>query len=147
MASPGVPIDRADLVERFAALPGRLADAARAAGPPPPGEWTAADIVSHLIAVERQVWQGRLATLETESEPRWSPQEPGLAPDFEGAALETVLAAFTDERARTVATVTALDDAGWARAGNHDVYGRLDIQGLLRVAIDHDAEHLAALDR
>jgi hypothetical protein len=147
MASTGMPMDRADLVERFAALPIRLADAARAAGQPPPGEWTPAEIASHLIAVERQVWQGRLATLESEPEPRWSPQEPGLATDFEGADLETVLAAFTDERARTVATVTAFDDAAWARAGNHDVYGRLDIAGLLRVAIDHDAEHLAGLDR
>ncbi len=134
-------------MERFASLPDRLGAAARLADPTPPDEWTPAEIVSHLIAVERSVWQARLATLESESEsePRWSPQEPGLAPDFEGAAFETVLAAFTHERARTVATVIALDDAGWARAGNHDVYGRLDVAGLLQVAIDHDAEHVRSL--
>jgi hypothetical protein len=139
------PLDRIDLLERFASLPGRLATAADVAGPTQPGEWTPAQIVRHLIAVERQVWQARLATLETDPEPRWSPQEPGLSPDFEGATLETVLAAFTDERARTVATITSFDEAGWARAGIHDVYGRLDIEGLLRVAIDHDDEHLTSV--
>ena len=52
---------------------------------------------------------------------------------------------FARRRAKTVATVSALDDAGWARFGTHETYGRLDVAGLLRLAIDHDEEHAASL--
>ena len=139
-------MSRTDTLERFAATPDRLREAAEHAGPPPAGEWAATDVVSHLVAVERAVWQARLATLEHEAEPTWTPQEPGLADDLAGATLEDALHAFADERIRTVATVTGLDDAGWARAGIHTTYGRLDIEGLLQVAIDHDEEHLASIE-
>ncbi len=139
-------MSRPDTLQRFAATPDRLRAAAERAGPPPAVEWGATDVVRHLVAVERAVWQARLATLEHEIEPTWTPQEPGLAEDLEGATLEDVLHAFADERIRTVATVTGLDDAGWARAGNHSTYGLLDIEGLLRVAIDHDEEHLASVE-
>jgi hypothetical protein len=46
--------DPAAVRERLAALPERLAIAARAAPPEPPapGEWTPAGVVRHLIAVE-----------------------------------------------------------------------------------------------
>ena len=137
---------RAQTLERFASAPDRLRASAERAGPPPAAEWGATEIVSHLVAVERDVWQARLATLEHEAEPRWTPQEPGLAADLAGATLDAALRAFADARSRTVATVTGLDDAGWARAGAHTVYGRLDIEGLLRVAIEHDGEHLASVD-
>jgi hypothetical protein len=56
-----------------------------------------------------------------------------------------IVAAFAAARAATVATVRALDDAGWARFGTHATYGVLDVEGLLARAIDHDHEHLAAL--
>ena len=39
------------------------------------------------------------------------------------------------------------DYDGWDRTGVHETYGRLDVAGLLRVAIDHDEEHLAGLAR
>jgi hypothetical protein len=42
--------------------------------------------------------------------------------------------------------VAAFDDAGWARTGVHATYGRLDVAALLRLAADHDDEHLAALE-
>ncbi len=32
-----------------------------------------------------------------------------------------------------------------SRTGVHATYGRLDVAGLLRLAIDHDEEHLAGL--
>ena len=54
---------------------------------------------------------------------------------------------FAKRRAKSVATVRALDEAGWARFGTHATYGRLDVAGLLRLAIDHDEEHLAGIAR
>ena len=143
----GVPADRAELVERFATFPGRLADAARVADgrPVPAGEWTPALVVRHLMAVEGEVWLARLVSLVAGGEPRWSRMEPGPLPGFDDASLDDVLVLFGRLRASTVDYLRIFDDAAWARAGVHDTYGRLDVAGLLRLAIEHDEEHLAGL--
>ena len=137
-----------ELVEAFAAFPARFAEAARraAANPVPAGEWGPFEVARHLVAVEDEVWQSRLAQLAAEDRPHWPWTEPGLAPGFDGALLDHVLAAFAGARASTAATVRALDDAGWARTGTHDTYGILDVEGLLRLATEHDADHLEGLE-
>lgn len=139
--------DEDELVEAFAHFPKKLAAAARAATdcPVAAGEWGPAEVVRHLIAVEDEVWQARLAHLAAEDRPHWTWTEPGLAPGFDGAPLDRVLAVFADARGETAATVRVLDDPGWARTGTHDTYGVLDVAALLRIAIDHDSEHLASL--
>ena len=55
------------------------------------------------------------------------------------------LETFAALRSGTLARVAGLDEAGWARAGTHATYGRLDVAGLLGVVVDHDEEHLAGL--
>lgn len=139
--------EREALVERFASFPVRLADAARAASarPVPDGEWGPAEVVAHLIAVEEVVWRSRLRDLEMNVDPHWSRTEPGLAAGLEDASLDEILAVFEAARAGTAGIVRALDDAGWARSGVHAVFGRLDVAGLLGVAIDHDEEHLRGI--
>ncbi len=142
-------IDRKELVDRFASFPGRLADAAKHADGRPiaAGEWTPELVVRHLIAVEGEVWRARLAELAAGGEPRWSWVEPGPALGFPDASLDDVLDVLASLRAGTVGFlhIFDLDDDGWAREGIHETYGRLDVAGLLRLAIDHDEEHLAGL--
>jgi hypothetical protein len=141
------PTDRDALVERFASFPSRLTDVARAAEgrPVPAGEWTPSLVVRHLMAVEGEVWLARLVTLVAGGEPRWSRMEPGPLPGFDDSSLEDVLGLFGRLRASTVDFLGMFDDAGWARTGFHETYGRLDVAGLLRIAIDHDEEHLKGL--
>ena len=100
-------MSRAELVEAFAGFPDRLVVAARAAADRPvvPGEWGPAEVVRHLIAVEGEVWQARLVRVATEDDPHWAWTEPGLAPGFDDARLDEILAAFAAARASTVATV------------------------------------------
>ena len=142
-------MSRAALIEALAGFPERLTNAARAAADRPvaTGEWGPAENVRHLIAVEAEVWQVRLARVAAADDPQWAWTEPGPAPGFEDAALEAILAAFATARAVTTASLRALDNAGWARHGTHATYGRLDVEGLLRIAIDHDASHLEQLQR
>jgi DinB superfamily len=150
VTGPTAP-NRAELVEAFAGFPERLAAAARRAAEDParqptaPGEWGPAEVVRHLIAVEAEVWQSRLALLAAVHDPHWPWTEPGVAPGFDGKPLDVILAAFASARAATTATIRALDDPGWARSGTHATYGVLDVAGLLRLAIDHDEDHLAGL--
>ncbi|MEO8230309.1 MAG: DinB family protein [Chloroflexota bacterium] len=148
--SPGAALRRAELVGRFAAARGRIEAAARAAeraGDPAPGEWSAQQVVLHLVAVETEVFQARLDDLEGEDHPRWSWVEPGTADAPDGATLEDALVRFGACRAITLRRVAGLDEAGWSRTGTHETYGLLDVGGLLRLAYDHDFEHLATLER
>jgi hypothetical protein len=144
--------DRASLIERLASGPVRVGLAARrteaaeaATGGPPPGEWSAREVVAHLVSVETAVWQARLDSLAAEDSPAWTWTEPGPASGPETATLELAIDRFAELRAGTVARLADLDDAGWARAGIHATFGRLDVAGLVRVVVDHDEEHLAGL--
>ena len=132
---------------RLAAFPSILAGAARAAPqePPAPGEWTPAEIVRHLIAVEEEVWHARLRQLETEEHPRWKWVEPGQWLGKPGTSIDDVLATQAAKRAKTLAMLDGLGPDGWARTGTHDTFGTLDVAGLMEKAADHDDEHLASL--
>ena len=134
---------------RLATFPSRLAAGAGAARPeaPAPGEWTPAEIVRHLIAVEELVWHVRLGQLETEDHPHWVWVEPGQWLGAPGASLDDVLESHAAVRAATLARLDALGPDGWARTGTHDTFGVLDVAGLMTVAADHDDEHLASLRR
>ena len=138
---------REKLVARLRAVPDRLAVAARGASPQPPapGEWTPSDVLRHLIAVEREVWHPRLSQLAAEDHPLWPWVEPDRWPGEPDADLDRLLAVHAAARAETVATIAALDDAGWARTGTHATFGVLDVAGLMTKAIDHDDEHVAGL--
>jgi len=140
-------MSRAALLAAFAGFPDRLASAALAAAvrPVTPGEWGPAEVVRHLLAVENEVWQPRLARVAAEDDPHWDWIEPGLAPGFEGLPLDAIVVAFAIARATTSATVRSLDDTGWARFGTHATFGRLDVEDLLRIANDHDESHLEGL--
>jgi DinB family protein len=100
-------------------------------------------VLLHLLAVEDEVWQARLLQLATGPEPHWPWFEPGL-PAFEADSSDAVLDAFRASRGRTIASLDALDAAGWAKTGVHERFGPLDVAALLRRAIDHDEEHIAS---
>ena len=136
---------RADLRRRLAEVPQRLAVAGRAAAyePVPDGEWNPAEVVRHMIAVEEEVWHSRLRQLATEERPRWLWTEPDRWPGAADASLEDLLLVFADRRGTTIMILDALDDAGWARSGEHATYGILDVAALMSKAIDHDEQHLA----
>jgi DinB family protein len=135
--------EQRSLRDALAAVPDRLDVAIPAAPPAPAGEWTPSEVLRHLLAVEDQVWQPRLRQLATEPAPYWLWFEPGLAA-FQADSWRAVLEAFRSSRARTIASLDALDDAGWTRVGVHERFGRLDVAALLRRAIDHDEEHIAS---
>jgi DinB family protein len=138
---------RSSLIKRFAAFPERIAVAARVTtgAPPPDGEWTPEEVVRHLIAVETDVYQARLLDVAINDQPRWTWTEPRPWPGEPDLDLDGVLERFAAMRAATVANLVALDADGWARTGVHATYGRLDVGGVLGIAVDHDEEHLRGL--
>jgi hypothetical protein len=140
---------RRSLVLRLSAAPARFAAAAatRPVADPRPGEWTAQQIVLHLVAVELEVFQQRLRELHQAAVPTWTWVEPGPASREPDETIAQSLDRFAAARARTLEVVGSLDEAGWLRFGEHATLGPLDVGALLARAGDHDAEHLAGLTR
>jgi hypothetical protein len=143
------PRRRAALAGRLIGAPARIRRAAIAAARATParGEWAAHDIVLHLVAVEIEVFQRRLADLRETESPEWTWVEPGPAPRESSETLADSLVRFAAARLATLESVTALDPADWLRTGHHATLGVLDVSDLLALAADHDKEHLAALAR
>lgn len=138
---------RSELRNRFVAGSGRVA-AAAAGGhehAPPAGGWTSAEIVRHLIAVETEVWHARFDQLAAGESPQWTSIEPRFDEGPEDRLLSELIAAFSARRDATVERVDGFDVDGWSRSGVHATYGVLDVAGLLRLAIDHDDEHIRTL--
>ena len=138
--------ERLALLGRLEAAPARLATAARADAPEPPapGEWTPAEVVRHLIAVELEVWQPRLAQLVAEDHPRWAWVEPDRWLGEPDASPDRLLDAFAAARAATIDTLGTID---WGQTGTHATFGVLDVAGLMTRLVDHDEEHLRSFAR
>ena len=139
--------DRGDVRRRLAAVPDRLAAAARSAvgRSVPAGEWGPSEVVRHLIAVEEVVWHARLRQVAAADRPTWSWVEPEPWQGDPGATLDQLLAAFAARRGQTVAILDGFDDATWRRTGRHETWGDLGVVALMIRAVDHDDEHIAGL--
>jgi len=142
---------RSALLDRLASAPARLAaaanalDAAEEGVGPPAGEWTARQSLGHLCRVETEVFGARLDALEGDRPPTWVWHEPDTAEAAFMATTDLVLAEFANRRSATLARVSQLDEAGWAKWGIHATFGRLDVAGLLSVLADHDDDHATGM--
>jgi hypothetical protein len=146
-AGSGAGDDRAEIVARLSAVPDRLAAASRSAvgRPMPAGEWGPTEVVRHLIAVEESVWLARLTTLAAGEKPTWPWVEPAPWEGSPGASLDELLARFARLRGETLVILNGFDDEGWSRTGIHATWGEVDVATLMKKALDHDNEHIAAL--
>jgi hypothetical protein len=138
--------DRAEIVGRLAAIPDRLAEAARSAvgRPVSAGEWGPSDVVRHLIAVEEVVWHTRLRQLAAADRPTWPWVEPEPWQGEPGATLDELLESFATRRGETVAILDGFDEPTWSRTGIHATWGEIDVPALMVRAVDHDDEHIAS---
>ena len=138
--------DRAEIVGRLAAVPDRLAEAARSAvgRPVPSGEWGPPEVVRHLIAVEDVVWHSRLRQLAVADRPTWRWVEPEPWQGNPDATLDELLATYEARRRETVAILKGFDDETWGRTGIHATWGEIDVAALMVRALDHDDEHVAS---
>lgn len=114
---------------------------------PAPGEWSAAEVMGHMID-KMTMWSERVARIASEDRPSL----PGYDQDAlvrEHDYQRGDLAGLCDELARRcahfAALVAALPDSALARAGVHGEYGPMTIRDCVRVVVDSAPEHLAQL--
>jgi len=115
---------------------------------PAPGEWCANEVVGHLIEADLRGFTGRIRTLLAENDPEfvgWD--QPSVAASRGDCAksADELLAEFLPLRSEGVELVRRLVPEDLARAGRHNVVGRLTAGDLLAEWVHHDRNHLRQL--
>ncbi len=128
----------------------RIIDAARAAEPAQdPDTWTPATVVGHLSQVDEQVWLPRLELMvSSASVPSftwWEPDPDATRTAFAETSVDAAGARLLASRTGILHRLRELDEAAWSAVGRHEIFGELDVEGLMIQVLGHDEEHRASL--
>jgi len=129
-----------------------LAGAARAARTPE-GEWTPALNLGHLSQVDDEVWaprvrqmvEARHRSLAAPTFSWWESAEGSTESRFAGVSLDAAAAELSRSRRELVDLLAELSDDDWTAIAHHDVFGVVDVVGLVREVLAHDQVHLEIL--
>ncbi len=121
----------------------RLLDAAGAARV---GEWTVRDIAAHLAACDRECFEPRVRAMASSERPRFEFYSNDDR-DFGDVELAAALDDWSAARARLCGFVRELSREELNRVGLHDEFGEITIERYLEIALEHDRDHLEALEQ
>lgn len=134
------------LIGSLASTPDRIAqmladvDNGFARRRPSPEEWCVVEVVVHLSDVEPR-YRARLKRIASED----TPQVPAIWPRPMSDPLPLLpeaLASFRDERAKTVAFLSALVPEAWERPAHHATLGATTMRKQMQGLVAHDEDHL-----
>ncbi len=136
----------ATLIALLACMPGRIAQMLAdveediACHRPSPEEWCIVAVIVHLSDVEPR-YRARLRHIASEDTPQVPAIWPRSMPDLFPLLGET-LASFRDERAKTVAFLSALAPEAWERPAHHLTLAATTLRNQVQGLIAHDEDHL-----
>lgn len=110
---------------------------------PGPGQWTARQILCHLMDSE-MVGRDRLARTLAEDQPRleWYDQDLWAQRlDYHRRDFSRTLQMFQATRAANVELLASVDGAGWERTAIHSRLGTLTLRDLLIIYTEHAEQH------
>lgn len=110
------------------------------------GAWTLRDIAAHLSTTEKECFEPRIRAMAAGERPAFEYYSNDER-DFDGITLQAALTEWTDTRARLLDFVRGLSGEERARVGVHTKFGELTVDGYLRIALEHDQDHLKSLER
>ncbi len=116
--------------------------------PPALGEWSASEVLGHLIEADRRGFVGRIRLVAHEDRPTFEPwDQPSVAAARRDQERdpEDLVAEFLAGREDGLGFVASLDEATCARVGLHPHVGELSVSDLLHEWVHHDREHLAQM--
>lgn len=110
------------------------------------GAWNLRDIAAHLAATEKECFEPRIRAMAAGQRPEfeWYSNDER---DFDGTTLQNALTEWTDTRSRLIDFVRGLSDDERSRVGVHTKFGEVTVDAYLRIALDHDQDHLRSLER
>ena len=109
------------------------------------GAWSLRDIAAHLAASETENFEPRIRAIAAGERPVMSFYSNDER-DFSGIHLEEALNEWAETRARLLDFVRGLSDEERARTGTHERYGEISVDRYLKIALEHDREHLLGLE-
>ncbi len=107
-------------------------------------QWSAADILNHLVDVERR-YQARLRQIAEAERPTLADIGPDEAHHDPHATCQELAVRLRDARQETLVFLRGLPVGGWARRAVHETLGDLRMDQVVRVLVEHDVAHLAQL--
>lgn len=110
------------------------------------GEWTAAQIIGHLVDVDI-VYGFRLRLVLTESDPAYPGYDEKLWSQLPKPVPASVLAAFAGLRAYNTALLRQTTPEQWLRTGRHGEQGGEPVSRMVAKLAGHDLAHLNQLAR
>ncbi len=110
------------------------------------GAWTLRDIAAHLATTEKECFEPRIRAMAAGERPEFEFYSNDDR-DFDGISLESALTEWAGTRNRLIDYVRDLSEEERSRVGLHTKFGELTVDGYLRVALDHDRDHLRSLER
>jgi hypothetical protein len=128
----------------------RVIEAARLSAPATdPDAWPAATVVGHLSQVDEQVWLPRLVLMVTSDQAPsftwWEPDATATRAAFADTSIDEAGARLLSSRTKLLQRLRELDDSAWSATAAHEVFGPLDVEGLMIQVLAHDEEHRASL--
>jgi hypothetical protein len=115
---------------------------------PAPGEWSANEVVGHLVEAERRGFAGRIRIILANDRPTLEPwDQPAVAAarhDQDRRAADLV-AEFSAARRDAIDLVRSLTPPDLARVGLHPQVGELSVADLLGEWVHHDRNHVRQL--
>ena len=110
------------------------------------GAWSLRDVAAHLAATERECFEPRIRAMAAGEHPRFDYYDNDDT-DFSGHHLEAAVEDWIATRGRLLDFVRGLTDEERQRTGVHDRFGELTVDRYLEIALEHDRNHLAGLER
>jgi hypothetical protein len=117
-----------------------------AEGAPQMGEWTVRDVAAHLAACDSECFEPRVREMASGERPRFEFYSNDDR-DFGDVELAAALDDWSAARARLCGFVRDLSGDELNRVGVHDEFGKITIERYLEIALEHDREHLEALEQ
>lgn len=115
---------------------------------PAPGEWSAQQVIGHLIECEQRGFAGRIRTILAEDRPQlqgWDPDSVALARRDDERDVAELLREFSEMRVESAALVAALTAEDYAQGGDHPSVGFLTVRDVLHEWVGHDRIHLSQI--
>lgn len=140
-----------ELIDALSETPGRLNELLQGRRPPGPRsneDWGPAEVVAHLLDVER-LYRGHMQEIlrrEGAVLRQFDERRAAREHDYAASDLAVSLGAFAAERGETMSLLMNLALKDWERAGILDPEGELRIEDLAERLVEHDAEHLAQIE-
>jgi hypothetical protein len=111
------------------------------------GAWDLRDIAAHLAASEREAYVPRIHAIAAGENPSFGFYNNDDT-DFSGIHLDDAIDEWIATREMLVGFVRTLDeDQRTKLAGQHERLGSVTVDRYLEIALRHDSDHLAGLER